>query len=108
VINTPVSQHQSDADLQEATTHHDDALAVIRPVTDALNLIPSLAGEIRHLRRRLADSLFNLSDLIAAGMATLGANADGEPDPLYYLRDELQALGYLPENPEHPHTGERP
>ena len=108
MINTPVGQHQSDADLQEATTHHDDALAVIRPIMDALNHIPILCAEIRDLRRRHADSLFNLSDLIAAGLATLGANADGEQDPLYYLRDELQALGYLPGSAEHPHTGERP
>ncbi len=41
-------------------------------------------------------------------MATLGAHADGEPDPLYYLRDELQALGFLPRDGEHPQTRERP
>jgi hypothetical protein len=108
VINTPVSKHQSDADLREATTNHDDALAVIRPITDALNHIPPLCAEIRDLRRRHAGSLFDLSDLVAAGLATLGADADGEPDALYYLRDELRALGYLPGDPEHPHAGERP
>lgn len=30
-------------------------------------------------------------DLEAAARATLSASADGEPDPLYYLRDELAA-----------------
>jgi len=35
-------------------------------------------------------------DLVAAARATLAADHDGEPDPLYYLRDELQAQGQLP------------
>jgi hypothetical protein len=85
----------SDDDLQEATTHHESALAVISPITDALNLIPSLCGEIRHLRRRLAITLNDLRNLIAAARATLNAHADGEPDPFYYLRDELEAQGQL-------------
>jgi hypothetical protein len=95
VVNTPDSINYSDADLQEAITHHDSALAVIHPITDALTLIPSLCVEIRHLRWRLASTLTDHQDLIAAGKATLGAYADAEPDPLYYLRDQLQALGYL-------------
>lgn len=37
-------------------------------------------------------------DLIAAAHATLTAYADGEPDPLFYLRDELSARGQLPGN----------
>jgi hypothetical protein len=104
VIYTPDRTNQSDADLQEAATKHDGALAVIRPVTDALTLIPSLCGEIRYLRRRLASTLHEQQDLIAAGQATLGAHADGEPDPFYYLRDQLQVLGYR----EHSHPWERP
>jgi hypothetical protein len=36
-------------------------------------------------------------NLVAAARATLAAVADGEPDPLYYLRDELAATGHLPE-----------
>lgn len=34
-------------------------------------------------------------DLVAAAKATLAAAADGEPDHLYYLRDELTATGHL-------------
>jgi hypothetical protein len=34
-------------------------------------------------------------DLIAAARASLAAAADGEPDPLYYLRDELIATGHI-------------
>lgn len=58
-----------------------------------------LCAEIRRLRARLASTLNDLHNLIAAAKATLGADADGEPDPLYYLRDELEAQGQLP--PEH-------
>lgn len=58
-----------------------------------------LHAEIRRLRARLASTLNELHNLIAAARATLRADADGEPDPLYYLRDELEAQGQLP--PEH-------
>jgi hypothetical protein len=105
VVNTPDTMNHPDADLQEATTRHESALAVIRPITDALSLIPSLAGEIRHLRRRLASTLHDHQDLIAAGKATIGAYADAEPDPLYYLRDQLQALGHLHQETERPTRG---
>jgi hypothetical protein len=95
VVNTTDTTHHTDTDLQEAATHHNDASAVIRPIADALALIPTLCGEIRHLRRRLAATLNDWHDLIAAARATLGAHADGEPDPFYYLRDELQAQGHI-------------
>jgi hypothetical protein len=100
VINTPDNLHHPDSDLQEAAKRHDDAFAVIRPLTDALNVVPAMCSEIRALRRRLSNALIDLSDLIAAGVATIGAHADGEPDPLYYLRDQLQALGYLRQDAE--------
>lgn len=110
MVNTPDTTHHSDADLQEAVTHHDDALRVIRPITDALNIIPALCAEIRQFRQRLAATLTDLHDLIGAGKATLSAHADGEPDPFYYLRDELEAQGHLrrDEYRERPQPGERP
>jgi hypothetical protein len=95
VVNTTDTMHHTGTDLQEAATHHDDASAVIRPIADALALIPTLCGEIRHLRRRLAATLTDWHDLIAAARATLSAHADGEPDALYYLRDELEAQGHI-------------
>jgi hypothetical protein len=52
--------------------------------------------EIGRLRGRLARTLTNLHNLIAAARATLRAHADGEDDALYYLRDELEAQGQLP------------
>ena len=60
----------------------------------ALGTIPRLCAEIDRLRARLARTLADLHNLIAAARATLGAHADGEDDLLYYLRDELHAQGH--------------
>jgi hypothetical protein len=58
-------------------------------------VIPPLCDEIDRLRDLLAITRRRDQDLIAAARATLTAAADGEPDPLYYLRDELSARGQL-------------
>ena len=58
-------------------------------------MIPLLCDEIDHLHTVLADTQRREQDLAAAARATLAAAAEGEPDPLYYLRDELSALGQL-------------
>jgi hypothetical protein len=78
-------------DLGEAITRHDEATTALRTITAALNMIPSLIAEVRNLRGRLARTLADLHNLIAAARATLSAHNDGEADPLYYLRDELHA-----------------
>ncbi|MBO0801677.1 MAG: hypothetical protein J2P25_01175 [Nocardiopsaceae bacterium] len=71
--------------------------------------IHQLHAEIRRLRARLATTLTDLRNLVAAAKATLNAHADGEQDALYYLRDELQAQGHLPQERERePYHGERP
>ena len=59
-------------------------------------MIPPLCDEIDHLKAALVATRRREQDLIAAARATLTAAADGEADPLYYLRDELTALGRLP------------
>jgi hypothetical protein len=84
-----------DTDLQEVATRHDTAIAAIAKLGRALDTIPLLSAEIRRLRRRLATALADLNNLLAAARATLSAHADGEEDPLYYLRDELHAQGQL-------------
>ena len=83
------------SDLQEVADRHDTATAAMTKVASALDTIPLLCVEIRRLRRRLATTLNDLSNLLAAARATLSAHADGEDDPLYYLRDELRAQGQL-------------
>jgi hypothetical protein len=54
----------------------------------------------------LADQVHALSldvaNLLAAGRAVLTAHNDGEPDPLFHLRDELAARGLLPHQPGGP------
>ena len=86
----------TDADLQEVANRHDTAAGVVGALGRALDTIPRLSAEIARLRRRLAASLNDFNNLLAAARATLSAHADGEEDPLYYLRDELQAQGHLP------------
>ncbi len=100
MIITTEPNDYPDADLQEVASRHDERRfgpAARSPA--ALDTIPLLCAEIGRLRARLARALTDLHNLVAAARATLGAHADGEPDPLYYLRDELDAQGQLP--PEH-------
>ena len=96
MVTTTEPVHYPDTDLQEVTSRHDSATAAIATIGRALDTIPLLCAEIGRLRARLARALTDLHNLVAAARATLGANADGEPDPLYYLRDELDAQDQLP------------
>jgi hypothetical protein len=96
VIITTEPKHYPDADLQEVASRHDGATSALGTLTRALDTIPLLCAEIGRLRVRLARALTDLHNLIAAARATLGAHADGEPNPMYYLRDELDAQGQLP------------
>ena len=84
-----------DADLQELARQHDHATSALGKLAAALETIPRVCAEIGRLRARLARTVADLHNLIAAARATLGADADGEPDALYYLRDELDAQGQL-------------
>lgn len=70
------------------------------PVTNAhppalLVLVRSLCHEVDRLRARLVVSRAAYADLLAAARASLGAQEDNEPDPLFYLRDELTNLREL-------------
>lgn len=58
----------------------------------ALADLPPLCDRIDRLNR----SRRLHQDLEAAARATLAAHADGEADPLYYLRDELEAADQSP------------
>jgi hypothetical protein len=94
-VVTTFNRTNPDTDLQEAANRHDTATAVVDALGRALDTIPVLSAEIRRLRRRLATALNDLNNLLAAAKATLSAHANGEEDPLYYLRDELTAQGQL-------------
>ncbi len=99
MIITTEPNDYPDADLQEVARQHDQAASAMHKLAAAIDTIPRLCADISRLRARLARTLTDLHNLIAAARATLGAHADGEPDALYYLRDELDAQGQLP--PQH-------
>jgi hypothetical protein len=96
--------------LQEATTRNTTArrvvtgfaasmptLAELWGVLDAaLADAAALAAEFQELTAELVALRLDCANLLAAGRAVLTAHADGEPDPLFYLRDELSARRQLP------------
>jgi hypothetical protein len=51
--------------------------------------VPRLCEEIDRLARLLGQARRAYANLAAAARAALAAHADGEPDPWWYLRDEL-------------------
>ena len=51
----------------------------------------ALSAEVTRLTAELAAARLDVANLLAAIRAALAAHADGEADPLYYLRDELHA-----------------
>src|SRR6266487_6433483 len=96
------------ANLQEVNARADSAQHVItgfsraipnltdlwQQVTHSLTDIPILIGEIDRLGSELAIVRLDRANLAAAGRASLAAYRVGEPDPLSYLRDELDAQGF--------------
>jgi hypothetical protein len=63
------------------------------PATILITDIKRLIDELRRLRSVLSDERLISANLRAAIRAALGADDDGEPDPLAYLRDELPDTG---------------
>jgi hypothetical protein len=55
---------------------------------------PALSAEITRLRSELDGARLDRANLAGAGLAAIAAHRNGEPDPLWYLRDELRAQGY--------------
>jgi hypothetical protein len=60
-------------------------------VDRALADVPALVAELRRARAELEAVRLDRANLLAAIRATLAADAEGESDPLRYLRDELDA-----------------
>ncbi|MCI0688507.1 MAG: hypothetical protein L0Y54_14915 [Sporichthyaceae bacterium] len=58
--------------------------------------VPVLLAEIERSQRLLRIARRRLADLLAATRAALAAAAEGDPDPLTYLLDELDARDPLP------------
>jgi hypothetical protein len=92
----------STPDLQEVRTRNDHARRIVagfasalpaltdiwRDIDGALDDTAALSAEITRLSAELHDARLDRANLLAAMRA---AHADGEPDPMRYLRDELDA-----------------
>jgi hypothetical protein len=100
----PTLPHSS-IDPQEVRTRNDHARHIIagfasalpalagiwRHIDDALNDTATLSAEITRLSAELNNTRLDRANLLAAMRATLAAYANGEQDPMWYLRDELDA-----------------
>lgn len=62
-----------------------------RHLNTALTDNLTLCAEVTRLTAELAAARLDRANLLAAMRATIAAHADGEADPLSYLRDELDA-----------------
>ena len=107
----PNTLPHTDINLQEVSQRNDSAshivagcaaamptLAVMwRYVQDALNDTLALSAEITRLSAELERTRLDRANLLAAMRATLSAQTDGEPDPMWYLRDALDAPETLPD-----------
>jgi hypothetical protein len=58
-----------------------------RQVDRALADVPAMGAVIARLTAELAGARMDAANLLAAMRATLSAHAEGEPDPLWYVRD---------------------
>jgi hypothetical protein len=75
-LTRPQNNEQRHAPRQELT-RHDQAVTA------------RLLTEITSLHTQLAAARLRAANLEAAMRAALGAQSDGEPDPLSYLHDEI-------------------
>ena len=71
-------------------------------VDDALSDAVLLSALVTRLSADLDRARLDQANLSAAMRATLAAHADGKPDPLWYLRDELDAPESLPADSRRP------
>jgi len=62
---------------------------VFRLIDTALADLPAGLADLSRARAELEAARLDRANLLAAIRATLAADAEGEPDPLGYLRDEL-------------------
>jgi hypothetical protein len=90
--------------LQEVNTRNDAARHILAGFStampalaefwahleEALNDTDALAAEIMQYRAGFQSLRLDLANLAAAARASIAAYDDAEPDPLWYLRDEME------------------
>lgn len=103
----------SPVSLEEITAHNQTARRMIAGFAAEMpalaefwrNLDTALAGnlalsaEVIRLDSELAAARLSKANLLAAIRATLAADADGDADPLRYIRDELNARQMTSQRP---------
>jgi hypothetical protein len=62
---------------------------IYRLLDHALADLPAVLADLARTRTELEAGRLDRANLLAAIRATLAADTEGEPDPLGYLRDEL-------------------
>jgi hypothetical protein len=62
-----------------------------RILDQALSDLPAILANLGRTQAELEAVRLDRANLLAAIRAALAANAEGEPDPLGYLRDELDS-----------------
>jgi hypothetical protein len=62
-------------------------------VDRALADVPAMGAVIARLTAQLAATRMDRANLLAAMRASIAAQADGEPDPLWYVRDAIESAG---------------
>jgi hypothetical protein len=66
---------------------------VFRLIDSALADLPAVLADLGRAQAELEAVRLDRANLLAAIRATLAADAEDEPDPLGYLRDELGSAG---------------
>jgi hypothetical protein len=91
-IHEVTARNEAARDIVAGFASATPTLAVAwRTVGAALDDCAALAADVLRLAAELTDARMDRANLLAAMRATIAAHADGEADPLYYLRDELDA-----------------
>jgi len=87
-----MSRNQAARDIVSGFASATPTLSVVwQHIGTALADARDLATEVTRLSAELAAARLWHANALAAMRATIGAQRDGEPDPLYYIRDELSA-----------------
>ena len=101
----PNTNPSPDIDLHQISTRNTHARHIVagcasalptltgmwQELHDALTDTATLAAQVTRLSADLERTRLDAANLHAAMRAALAAQAEGEPDPLWYLRDELNA-----------------
>jgi len=112
----PHTHPNRDIDLQLISTRNEHARQIVagfassmpaiiefwRYLDSALDDAIVLSAQLTELSAELERTRLDRANLRAAVRATLAALADGEPDPMWYLRDELDAPESLPADSRRP------